>query len=186
MSNEDIRVEMKKKRSSMPYTDVETYSDLIFNKILSLDFVFRHDSFFVYKDFKNEVQTRKLIEYLLSLGKTVAHPITVGENMIPAIPNGADVSYDRFGIEIPKSYSVMESAEVIFVPLLACDTSKNRIGFGKGYYDRYMQGKSALKIGLCYDFQVVDGISANEWDVPLDVIITEKRIMGLSHLGITE
>ncbi len=177
MTNSEIRLEMKKKRAAMPYSDVVAYSDKIFDRVQSLKFLFEYENFFVYKDFKNEVGTQKLTEYLLDLGKTVAHPITIGEDMIAAIPDSADTALDGFGIEIPKSYSVMASPEVIFVPLLVCDESKNRIGFGRGYYDRYMKDKNAIKVGLCYDFQVVDGITANEWDVPLDIIVTERRII---------
>lgn len=177
MTNADIRSEMKKKRGSMPSSVVEASSELIFEKIKTLDFIFEKKNFLVYKDFKNEVKTDKIINYLRLLEKTVAHPITVGENMIAAIPMGVEAECDAFGIEIPKNYEIMTSPEVIFVPLVACDKNKNRLGFGKGYYDRYMSGKSTLKIGLCYDFQVVNGVSVNEWDIPLDMIITEKRLI---------
>ena len=177
MTNEEIRFEMKKKRSSMPPSDVLAYSDAIFEKIKSLDFVFENTDFLVYKDFKNEVKTEKLIAHLINLGKKVANPITIGFDMIAAIPDGSETVRDAFGIEIPKSYKIMDSPEVIFVPLLACDEKKNRLGFGKGYYDRYMSKRAALKIGICYDFQITRDIAANEWDIPLDIIVTEKRII---------
>ena len=177
MTNATTRYEMKKKRRAMSPSDVKTYSDAIFEKIKTLDLFFDKCSFLIYKDFKNEVKTEEIINYLRALGKTVAHPITLGEKMIAAIPNGEETERDAFGIEIPKNYMIMDAPEVIFVPLVACDENKNRLGFGKGYYDRYMQDKSALKIGLCYDFQVTDGITINEWDVPLDMIVTEKRII---------
>ena len=177
MTNTEIRTEMKKKRSSMTETEVLVYSEIIFDKIKAFDFVFEKQKFMIYKDFKNEVKTDKIIALLTSLGKTVAHPITLGDNMIAAIPCGNETSFDSFGIEIPKNYSVMDTPEVIFVPLVACDENKNRLGFGKGYYDKYMSGKTVLKIGLCYDFQVTDEIAAQPWDVPLDMIVTEKRII---------
>lgn len=177
MINADIRCEMKKKRSSLSSEEVEAASELIFEKIKALDLIFEKQNFLVYKDFKNEIKTDKIISYLRHHEKTVAHPITIGENMIAAVPTGEDVAHDVFGIEIPMDYSIMEAPEVIFVPLVACDENKNRLGFGKGFYDRYMSGRHTLKIGLCYDFQVVDTLSANEWDVPLDIIITEKRII---------
>ena len=177
MTNTEIRTEMKKKRSSMTETEVLAYSDLIFDKIKELDFVFEKQNFMIYKDFKNEVKTDKIIDLLTRLGKTVAHPITLGDTMIAAIPQGIETTLDSFGIEIPKNYSVMDIPEVIFVPLVACDENKNRLGFGKGYYDKYMSEKTVLKIGLCYDFQVTDKITAQPWDVPLDMIITEKRVI---------
>lgn len=177
MTNTDIRREMKKKRSAMPCAEVTAYSDTIFEKIKSLDLVFGKQKFLIYKDFKNEVKTDKLIDYLLDLKKTVAHPITIGEDMVAAIPKNDETTLDLFGIEIPKNYTVMQNPDVIFVPLLACDEEKNRLGFGRGYYDRYMCDKCAIKIGLCYDFQVTKKLKSNSWDVPLDMIITEKRII---------
>ena len=177
MTKTEIRCEIKKKRSSMPIAEVDACSHIIFEKIKTLDFVFQKQNFLIYKDFKNEVKTNELIAFLIQLGKTVAHPITIGENMIAAIPIGEETERDFFGIEIPKNYEEMSFPEVILIPLVACDEKKNRLGFGKGFYDKYMSEKSALKIGLCYDFQVVNGISANSWDVPLDIIITEKRII---------
>ena len=177
MTNTEIRTEMKKKRSAMTETEVLAYSEIIFDKIKDFDFVFEKQNFMIYKDFKNEVKTDKIIDCLKALGKSVAHPITLGKDMIAAIPCGEETTLDSFGIEIPKNYLVMDMPEVIFVPLVACDENKNRLGFGKGYYDKYMSGKSVLKIGLCYDFQVTNEIVAHPWDVPLDMIITEKRII---------
>ena len=88
MTNTDIRCEMKKKRSSLSSSEVEASSKLIFEKIKTLDFIFDKQNFLIYRDFKNEVKTDKIISYLRLLNKTVAHPITTGENMIAAVPIG--------------------------------------------------------------------------------------------------
>ena len=84
---------------------------------------------------------------------------------------------DKFGVLVPKEYEIISDVDVAFIPLIACDKNKNRIGFGKGYYDKFLSGKNILKIGLAYDFQIVDHIPSNSWDVKLDLIITDKQII---------
>ena len=97
--------------------------------------------------------------------------------MVAGVPTSTEYKKSSLGVLEPISYTVLENPSVIIIPLVACDVNKNRIGMGKGYYDRYLKGKNCLKIGICYDFQVVEGIIPNETDVPLDIIITEKRTL---------
>jgi len=152
-------------------------SGIITKKALMLDIIKNNSDFMIYRSFRNEVRTDGIIKALLGMGKRVAFPITVGDDMIAAIPEGNSFRTDRFGIAIPEKYTVMDEPDVIFVPLIACDVKKNRIGFGKGYFDRYLRGRSAFKIGLCYDMQVVEHIEKMPWDVPLDIILSEKRVI---------
>jgi len=68
---------------------------------------------------------------------------------------------------------------LIIVPGVAFDLNLNRIGYGKGYYDRFLSkvSKNVPKIALAYDFQVLESISEGENDIKMDMIITEKRII---------
>jgi len=66
---------------------------------------------------------------------------------------------------------------VVVVPIVAFDQNKQRIGFGMGYYDRYLASISAKKIGLAFSFQEVSDIMIHSNDIPLDIIITEKAII---------
>jgi len=72
--------------------------------------------------------------------------------------------------------------DLIFVPVVAFDQNNNRLGRGAGFYDRYLESKLKYKlskpvlIGLAYEFQKVDFIQTNSWDVPMDFVVTEKSI----------
>ena len=156
---------------------VKNKSDLVVNNLFTLSFLFEKQNYFVYKSFKNEVETDKIIDRLTALNKTIAYPITFSDYMVAGIPIGDEITTDKFGVTIPKNYSVMQSPEVVFIPLIACDKNKNRIGFGKGYYDKFLQNRNCIKVGICYDFQVVDGIVPNPTDIPLDIIVTESKII---------
>ena len=173
----DLRKELKLKRLALNSDDVEKLSTSIRKNFFSLNFIMEKTNFFIYNSIKNEVDTKYIIDFLEKMGKTIAFPIVDGENLIPAIPTSDNYTLDCFGCKIPKDYIVMEKVEVAVIPLVACDKSKNRIGYGKGYYDRFLKDKTCIKVGLAYDFQVIDSITPNTWDVPLDYIITPTKII---------
>lgn len=172
-----IRENVKNLRKSLDIKDVESLSITIQDKVLSLTCVKNANTFMVYNSFGKEVKTDKIINELLNQNKTVAFPITIENYMVAGVPTSTEYKKSSLGVLEPTSYTVLENPNVIIIPLVACDVNKNRIGMGKGYYDRYLKGKNCLKIGICYDFQVVEGIIPNETDVPLDIIITEKRTL---------
>ncbi len=91
---------------------------------------------------------------------------------------------NKFGILEPTSNQVIRADElnVCFVPLVAFNRQGVRLGMGGGYYDRYFQhnkdNKNPTKlIGIAYDFQESDTITAESWDIPLDIIITNKEVI---------
>ena len=173
----NLRKEIKSLRDELAKTVANDLSDKIFNNLLTLDIFNDYQNFFVYKSFKNEVSTKKLIDFLISKNKTVAFPVTNSLDMLAGKPNSIDEVKSAFGIDEPKDYLVLDNIDVCFVPLVVADEHKNRLGFGKGYYDRFLSKHPCLKIGLAYEFQVVNQLSPNPWDVPLDIIVTESRII---------
>ena len=70
-----------------------------------------------------------------------------------------------------------KNIDLIFVPGIVFDKNRNRIGYGKGYYDRFLRKKKSKTVGIAYDFQLVESIPAEAHDVTLDKVITEKRII---------
>lgn len=176
MQNE-IRSIIKKQRLELSQETVKTKSAKVVKSLFSLDFLFDKQNYFIYKSFKNEVETATIINRLKELNKTISYPITLGDYMVAGIPVGKETTTDKFGVVIPKNYTVIENVDVAFIPLVACDKNKNRIGFGKGYYDKFLQNKNCIKVGICYDFQVVESITPNATDIPLDIIVTESKII---------
>ena len=172
-----LRKELKLKRLALDDNTLRNLSLIINKKFLSLDFIKDKTNFFIYNSIKNEVETAEIINCLLGQSKIISYPIIDGENLIPAIPTSTDFTLDCFGCKIPKDYTVMQKVEVAVIPLVACDKNKNRIGYGKGYYDRFLRDKTCIKVGLAYDFQVIDNITPNKWDVPLDYVITPTKII---------
>ncbi len=177
MDVKSLRNEMKTKRLNLTAEDVKALSLAVYNNFFTLDFIKEKSNFFIYNSIKNEVDTKEIIKTLSLIGKTISYPVTIKDIMLSAIPKNHKTVIGNFDIIEPENYSIMEKVDVAIVPLIACDNQKNRVGFGKGFYDRFLSKTPCIKIGLAYDFQVVNNITPNSWDVPLDIIITPTKII---------
>ncbi len=176
MNNLEIRKKIKLIRNTLSKEEVILLSNKVIDNLKGLDLK-GYKNFFIYKSFNNEVDTSRLIAYLLKENKVIAHPVIIGDNMVAGVPSGSEVKLSSFKTEEPSNYIEMKEVDVCFLPLLAFDKNKNRLGYGKGYYDKFLSTHPCLKIGLAYDFQQVESIDSQPWDIPLDIIITESKII---------
>ena len=183
-SKKDLRKRILSIRNNMPGEDVVNNSRIIRDKIIGLDVYKQSKVIFIYMDFKNEVMTSDLIKHMLSEKKRVVVPYTdtISTVLIPSeITGESDLKLNSFGYSEPKKVSPVniEEIDLVIVPGLVFDKNLNRIGFGKGYYDRILNKlkASARKVAVAHDFQVLEEIPAEEHDVKMDMIITEKSIM---------
>lgn len=188
-SKSKIRKRILNVRNNMSKEDVKKNSNAIMDKITSLDIYKQSKVVFIYMDFKNEVMTSNLIKRMLSEKKRVVIPYTDSINtvLIPSeITKESDLKQNSFGYFEPKSILPVniEEIDLVIVPGVVFDKNLNRIGFGKGYYDKILNRlkPSAKKIALAHDFQVLEDIPAEEHDVKMDMIITEKNIYPFTGL----
>ncbi|HPB79513.1 MAG TPA: 5-formyltetrahydrofolate cyclo-ligase [Sedimentibacter sp.] len=188
-SKSQLRKRVLNVRNNMSKEDVKKNSNAIMDKITSLDIYKQSKVVFIYMDFKNEVITSNLIKHMLSEKKRVVIPYTDSINtvLIPSeITKESDLKQNSFGYYEPKSILPVniEEIDLVIVPGVVFDKNLNRIGFGKGYYDKILNRlkPSAKKIALAHDFQVLEDIPAEEHDVKMDMIITEKNIYPFTGL----
>lgn len=166
-----LRASMKKRRAENENRDVK--EQLMVQRFYELGFA-KGNRFFIYRSYSSEARTDLLIERLQADGKEVYCPRVEGEKMV-AVLSGEEYSLSAKGIREPIGNAYEGDFDVIIAPLLAIDKKGNRLGYGGGYYDAFIQKKSGKKIGYCYDFQVVQALPKEVWDVPMDGIITDKR-----------
>ena len=141
----------------------------------------------IYMDFDNEVRTREIVSDSLQRGKRVVIPYMKGKNNTLLLSEVRDMEKElernTFGILEPKReyfrYIPDSEVEMLVVPGVAFDEKGRRLGFGGGYYDRLLinVNKSTLTIGLAYEFQIVREIPWWFYDIFIDRIITEKRMI---------
>lgn len=141
------------------------------------------DSVALYFAANNEVSTEKIIDHAFLAGKELFLPAVEGGLMLfRRVASREDLVQGRFGIMQPSAgCAATDPAKIslIVVPGVGFDLSGQRIGYGKGYYDRALhrlEDKGKLT-ALCYEFQLVDSLAGEQHDVNMDRIITERRII---------
>lgn len=174
---EDIRYAAKIKRKYFQGLRREYADECIFDNFLNA--FGGLESFFIYNSFGTEADTQKIISYLKAAKKRVYLPRVEGENIVP-VPLGETKS-GAYGIKEPTGQAFTGDIDVTIIPLLAVNRRGYRIGYGGGYYDRYLKDAKTLKVGLCYDFQIAN-FDEDGWDKRLDRLLTEK---GIYHFGDT-
>ena len=149
-------------------------ADMRITERIIRSFLVKAQSFFVYYSMGTEVSTLRILYCLNERKKILCVPCVREKEMISARLTG-DMEEGKFGIMQPKN-PVAYDCEVAIIPLLCADRQGNRLGYGGGYYDRYLQAhERILRVGICYDGQLVEELLTEEHDCPLDFIVTESQ-----------
>ena len=178
----DLRKFARAKRNSLE--NKEELSKDICNNFLSSDEYKNCKAILCYVAFNGEVDTSLIISRALSDLKTVGVPVCLDKNgkmEFFKINSLDDLHKGTFGISEPdcreeKRITDFEDC-VIVVPALCFDKSGNRLGYGKGYYDRYLQNHSLISFGLCYNRLIVDYVPSDAYDRRVDFVVSEKQII---------
>lgn len=128
----------------------------------------------------SEVRTGMLVEECWRAGRTVAVPAwdrASGRYRMALLERDAPLRCGKMGVREPATPDWVDAVDVIIVPGLAFDPSGARLGHGGGYYDRILAGlgREPARVGVAFDFQVVDLVPADGRDERVDAVVTEKR-----------
>jgi 5-formyltetrahydrofolate cyclo-ligase len=176
-------------RDSLSWRDRQIMSDRIVKNILLLKEIESSKTLFLYVAFRSEVETINLIKELLLRGKQVVVPVTLvsEKRLLPVEIRDVDKDLVPGYCSIPeprlelRSSHVIESSKIdtIFLPGSVFDEEGGRMGYGGGYYDRFMAYEAPLakRIGLAFEMQMVDKLTLQTHDEFLDLIVTEKRLI---------
>ncbi len=176
---QELRRYMLNLRDSLSKEEMVRVSRIIQEKVLESDEF--NSSYIVglYSPIGSEVDTSTLAKRVIESCRVLAYPrIEDKYTMVFARVRDPtmDLTLGRYGILEPSDSCEMVKPDLIIVPGLVWDERGYRIGYGKGYYDRYLSSNpDAAKIGLAYDFQVLSSIPHSESDVRVNMIVTEKR-----------
>jgi len=178
-----IRREIQKIRDSMPRNDKESKDKKILNFLFNWNIYQEAKTIFCYVSFRSEINTLDIIKDALTRGKRVCVPKVLPEMnlMKPFLikdPN-KDLKKGFYGILEPdeKCPEVNpEEIDLIIVPGLAFTHEGYRIGYGGGFYDRFLSNSESITCSLAYDFQLYDELPVKDFDIPVDYLITESGI----------
>lgn len=182
-----IRRDILSKRAALGNDGNISLSRKIFKTLIDTEYYTNANTIMCYISFGSEINTHEFIKNCIKDGKRIVVPVTFHEPR--EIKPSQILSFDElepgyFNILTPKKefirYIDPKEIDLIIVPGAVFDRNGYRIGFGGGYYDRFLGTKidnKANKVSLAFDLQIIDQVPREEHDVPVDIIITEKEII---------
>lgn len=183
MNKSELRKLYKSKRTEFCSEQINQKSILILENLKKLP-IWDYSVFHVFVpiESQNEINTFPLIDFLFQNNKRVVVPMTFGNQMI-SCEIKQDVMWERgnFNVPEPKDYLEISKSllEVVFVPMLICDSRGNRIGYGGGFYDRFFETieSNVVKIGINFFSPRNEVFATEPFDIPVDYCVTSKEIV---------
>ncbi len=186
MNKTILRNKILEKKSLLSKKEIKEKSEIITKTLLDSDFYKEAKRIMTFVSMEKEVDTHPLIQEIISHNKSIVVPITLNktkELLLSELFSLSELEVRDFNIEVPKPEFTRliepKSVDLILVPGLAFAKDGHRVGYGGGYYDRFLEkiDKSVPKIGLAFDLQIVDNVPVEPFDIGVDFIISEKRII---------
>ena len=178
-----LRNEIKQRRSLLSEVEREKMSQQIAFFLQQIPEFNQAKTVFCYISYLDEVETHPLISAFLQQNRDLAVPKIMDKTEMLAIPltDFSELKPDRLGILTPESSQpAIHSFDIAITPGLGFTEKGDRLGYGRGYYDRWFsKNKVKTKIGVAFEVQLVDELPLEETDLPLDMLVTEKRIIDL-------
>lgn len=179
MTKSELRREIKAVKRNLDEDYISRNSRMVYENLITLPEFAASDNIYIYVNYNQEVQTVDIINLCIQKKKNVFVPKIVSSEMIFVQINSlTELESGAYGILEPKSDNEDKVCSGLLVmPMLACDKAFNRLGYGGGYYDRYLEKHPEnVKVALGYDFQMVETIETDRYDVQLDIIVTPEKI----------
>lgn len=181
-----IREQIRGARKACSSYDRDIASQKISQQLAQTDFFHAASIIFLYAALPYEVQTTLIAQEARKQGKQVAYPKTCSEDYTMAfyiVESEEDLESYRCGKMVlkepnPKKHQkvIPDEKTLVILPGMAFDRHKNRLGYGGGYYDRYLEQYEPKTVGIAFDFSIVETLPVEPFDRPLDYLITETRV----------
>lgn len=190
-TKKELRKKMRAKRDALTEAQVIEKSQKILKNLLGTTEYKNAKKIFCYVSFEKEVDTFSIIRQAFSDGKEVAVPRVNGNQMeFYKIRSVEELQPGYYGILEPVTDVIEKELEgIIIIPGLVFDMQCNRIGYGGGFYDRYLNAHTdhaLIKIALAYEFQMVSKIETEEHDQKMDRIVTPAKVLENKKRGCEE
>ncbi len=184
LQKKELRTQLKRRREQLSAKKINEAGLNVLKLLTSLDEIKQAKSVGITLPMRGEVDLKLFIEWCFTNNKKVYIPNTENKLM-------------RFG-ELSQDYSELfetklgtlephikndkiPNIDVQLIPGVAFDKKGGRLGFGGGFYDRYLENFSGLKISVCYDFQLIDEVPTEKHDIMMDMIVTEKQMLNIKN-----
>ena len=186
-SKNELRQKYRAVRDSFGEEFIETASYIACENIKKCNKFISADTVLLYYPTKNEISPLPLLDICLKMGKRVAFPVCQRESttlIFRKITNLDDLSPTTFGLLEPNDACEMITPSkntLCIVPALIFARNGYRLGYGKGYYDRFLENFEGTSMGISYSACVVDFVPHEKHDIPLDLLITESEVLKIAQ-----
>lgn len=175
MNKKELRAMIRDKKRAMTAADIDSRSAALTEKFQATQAYQNARTIYGYLPYNQEVRTVPLLEQALKDGKKVAVPKVYGEEMkFLYLDDLSLVSKGYAGIPEPiaDEPEADDKTALVLMPGLAFDPQGHRIGYGGGFYDKFLSREPGHPtVALCYDFQVLEHLETEEFDIPVDLVI---------------
>lgn len=175
MNKKELRRAIMQRKRAMTQEEIESKSAALARKLLASDTYRNARTLYGYMPYNQEVRTVPILEQALRDGKKVAVPKVYGEEMrFIYVTDLTAMEKSSFGIPEPVADGPVgdDPHALVLMPGLAFDAQGHRIGYGGGFYDRFLeQEPEHPTVALCYDFQMLPQLKTEEHDIPVDAVI---------------
>lgn len=177
MEKAQIRSRMQAQKQRLTQRQIEQASARLTARMLALPAFLQAKSLYAYLSYNQEVRTGELLRRAQQLGKRVAVPLVTGAHEMHFfwLDDLERVRAGYRGIPEPMGDEpeADDPAALMLLPGLAFDRAGHRIGYGGGFYDRYLQREKHPTVALCYGFQLLDELPADALDIPVDQVLAD-------------
>lgn len=178
MDKQELRKQIRAAKKAVPFCEKLNRSLPIMEQVEALTEFQQADTILLYWSMEDEVQTHDFVNKWYK-EKTLLLPCVDGDNLRLRRYTGPDCmkAGEQFGIGEPTGpeFTTLDDIKMIIVPGVAFDDKNNRMGRGRGFYDRLLKSTpNAFKVGVAFGFQMVEEVPTEAFDVPVNAVITEK------------
>ncbi len=187
MNKNELRQKYRALRDSFGEEFIEKVSQNTCKNLATSKEFINADTILLYYPIRNEISPLPLFEICLKMGKTVAFPVCQTENstLIFKKVNSLDaLARSIFGLSEPNDdcEAITPTEKTLCItPAIAFSRDGYRLGYGKGYYDRFLQNFNGISVGFSYSELVFDQIPHDKHDISLDMIITESEVLHIAQ-----
>ena len=185
MRKKILRGEILEKRKLLTEKEHNSYSNSIINSIYETDFYKNAKTIMCFISFGDEVDTHRFIKDSIARGKRIVVPITFPENRelkVSDLRSFDELEAGFYNILTPKEEYIRfidpQEIDLVIVPGVVFDRSGYRVGYGGGYYDRFLAKlPNVAKLAIAFHLQLIDEVPKEHFDIPVDYIHTEKEVI---------
>lgn len=180
MDKKLLRKTLKEKRKNIPSEKKVIYDKEISERIINSNYFKKAQQILVFSSTDDEFDTKLIIECCRAESKSVFYPLCTDSNgnmKFFEVDSPDDLQIGMYGIYEPKPYCKEykpQNNDIVIVPCLSVDKKGYRIGYGKGYYDRFLKDFNGVSVCPCYEELLTDTIPTDKYDIKVNNVVTQN------------